>query len=239
MVAARFEAERQALALMDHPHIARVLDGGITDAAMGARPYFVMEYVVGDPITKFADAHRLSIADRLALFTQVCEAVQHAHTKGIIHRDLKPGNVLVVDGQAKVLDFGLDIPREGLEGQQTVGTPGLVAPELYEGQPASAASDLYSLGMVAYRLFAMPMAQGRPAGLPPGFEESALGQVLRRLSDPDPRERYRGAEEALAALTEATGHQVVSETSATRESFLQAARFVGRDRELKQLEETR
>ena len=91
-VIARFEAERQALALMDHPNIARVFDAGTTDAG---RPYFVMELVKGVPITEFCDEHRLTLRERLELFVQVCQAVQHAHQKGIIHRDLKPSNVLV------------------------------------------------------------------------------------------------------------------------------------------------
>ena len=91
-VLARFEAERQALALMDHPNIAKVLDGGLTDSG---RPYFVMEYVKGVPITEYCDATRLSVEERLNLFIQVCSALQHAHQKGIIHRDLKPSNILV------------------------------------------------------------------------------------------------------------------------------------------------
>src|SRR5262245_52309831 len=107
-VIARFEAERQALALMDHPNIARVLDAGTTD---GSRPYFVMELVKGVPITQYCDERKLSPADRLRLFVAVCNGVQHAHQKGIIHRDLKPSNVLVAqyDGQPvpKVIDFGV------------------------------------------------------------------------------------------------------------------------------------
>src|SRR5207253_4606375 len=103
-----FEAERQALALMDHPHIARVLDGGTT---AGGRPYFVMELVRGVPITDFCDQSRLGVRERLGLFVSVCQAVQHAHQKGIIHRDLKPSNVLVTqyDGTpvVKVIDFGV------------------------------------------------------------------------------------------------------------------------------------
>jgi len=108
-VLARFDQERQALALMNHPNIAKVLDGGLTPAG---RPYFAMEYVKGEPITNFCDNRKLSLKDRLQLFTQVCDAIQHAHTKGIIHRDLKPGNILVTSGegdtaQAKVIDFGV------------------------------------------------------------------------------------------------------------------------------------
>src|SRR5262249_11137443 len=106
-VLARFESERQALALMAHPNIARVLDAGTTDRG---RPYFVMEYVAGIPISAYANLHRLTVAERVALFVQVCEGIEHAHQKGIIHRDLKPSNVLVTaeNGVAspKVIDFG-------------------------------------------------------------------------------------------------------------------------------------
>jgi serine/threonine-protein kinase len=107
-VVSRFEAERQALALMDHPNIAKVYDGGVTEEG---RPFFVMEYVRGISITEYCDRAKLSIADRLRLLVPVCQAIQHAHQKGIIHRDLKPSNVLVClyDGEAvpKVIDFGL------------------------------------------------------------------------------------------------------------------------------------
>jgi eukaryotic-like serine/threonine-protein kinase len=107
-VLSRFELERQALALMDHPNIAKVLDGGVTDQG---RPFFVMEYVKGVPITQFCDEARTTVQERLGLFVQVCQAVQHAHQKGIIHRDLKPSNILVClyDGKPvpKVIDFGL------------------------------------------------------------------------------------------------------------------------------------
>jgi serine/threonine protein kinase/tetratricopeptide (TPR) repeat protein len=218
--------EFKVLTSLNHPHVISVLDYGFDDQA---RPYYTMDLLRGARTITEAGKDQPHEA-RVGLLAQVLQALAYMHRWGVIHRDLKPANVLVVDGQVKVLDFGLAIARERLDGHGTVGTPGFVAPELFEGQPASAASDLFSLGMVAYRLFA------GTKGLPAGFDESPLGQVLRKLSAPDPRERYRGAEEALAALTEATGHQVLIETSATRESFLQGARFVGRERELDRFE---
>ncbi len=169
-IIARFEAERQALALMDHPHIARVLDGGVTPLTEsgGGLPYFVMEYVVGDAVTRFADAHALSIAERLALFQQVCSAVQHAHTKGIIHRDLKPANVIVsmVDGKpfAKVIDFGIAKATGAAGGRltdmsfftehrQLIGTPEYMSPEQAEGSlDIDTRTDVYALGVLLYEL---------------------------------------------------------------------------------------
>lgn len=161
-IIARFEAERQALALMDHPHIARVLDAGSTESG---RPFFVMEYVVGDAITRFADAHKLGVNDRLELFAQVCQAVQHAHTKGIIHRDLKPGNILVSmsDGKpfAKVIDFGIakatahPLTDKTLftEHRQLIGTPEYMSPEQAEGSPdIDTRTDVYALGVLLYEL---------------------------------------------------------------------------------------
>src|SRR5205085_6988626 len=140
-VLARFEAERQALALMDHPNIAKVLDAGSTDRG---RPYFVMELVKGAPITEFCDGHRLTVRDRLGLFIRVCAAVQHAHQKGVIHRDLKPSNILIglYDGQPvpKVIDFGVAKATGGRLTEQSiytqvgslVGTPEYMSPEQAE-----------------------------------------------------------------------------------------------------------
>ncbi len=164
-IVARFEAERQALAMMDHQNIARVLDAGISD---DGTPYFAMELVQGMPITKYCDREKLSIADRLQLFVQVCRAIQHAHQKGIIHRDLKPSNVLVTqrDGVpvAKVIDFGL---AKALQSEhrltdktlftqfgQVVGTLEYMSPEQAEMNELGldTRTDVYSLGVLLYEL---------------------------------------------------------------------------------------
>ena len=163
-VLGRFEQERQSLALMQHPNIAKVLDGGLTE---GGQPYFVMEYVKGRPITEFCDSRRLTIRERLALFRQVCEAVQHAHQKGVIHRDLKPGNILAFDVErappgVKVIDFG--VAKAATPGAaahsvftelgQMVGTLEYMSPEQADGntEQVDTRSDVYSLGVVLYEL---------------------------------------------------------------------------------------
>ncbi len=162
-VIARFEAERQALAMMEHPNIAKVLDAGATELG---RPYFVMELVRGIPITEYCDTNKLSTADRLALFMQVCNAVQHAHQKGVIHRDIKPSNVLVTlhDGKPvpKVIDFGIaKATNQRLtdktlftEFRQFIGTPEYMSPEQAEmsGLDVDTRSDIYSLGVLLYEL---------------------------------------------------------------------------------------
>ncbi len=160
---ARFESERQALAVMDHPAIAKVFDGGST--AEG-RPYFVMEYVAGVPITEHCDTHKLSTAARLALFCEVCEGVQHAHQKAIIHRDLKPSNILVslVDGkpQPKIIDFGIAKATGYRLTDKTlhtelgalIGTPEYMSPEQADltGQDIDTRTDVYALGVILYQL---------------------------------------------------------------------------------------
>jgi len=162
-VVARFEAERQALALMDHPNISRVLDAGATDSG---RPYFVMELVRGIPITRYCDEHRLNLNARLTLFIQVCHAVQHAHQKGIVHRDLKPSNILVTvhDGIAvpKVIDFGIAKATQGrltdstlfTALEQFMGTPAYMSPEQAEmnSNDVDTRSDIYSLCVLLYEL---------------------------------------------------------------------------------------
>src|SRR3989449_905809 len=162
-VVARFEAERQALALMDHPNIAKVLDAGATDTG---RPYFVMELVRGIRITDYCDQNNLSTRERLDLFVQICHAIQHAHQKGIIHRDIKPSNLLVTmhDGVPipKVIDFGIaKATEERLTDKtlftayaQLIGTPAYMSPEQVElsGLDVDTRSDIYSLGVLLYEL---------------------------------------------------------------------------------------
>jgi WD40 repeat protein/serine/threonine protein kinase len=191
-VLARFEAERQALALMDHPNIAKVLDGGATP---GGRPYFVMELVKGTPITKFCDEHRLTPRQRLELFVQICQAVQHAHQKGVIHRDLKPSNVLVApyDGKPvpKVIDFGVAKAAGVPLTEKTlvtgfgavVGTPEYMSPEQAElnNQDIDTRSDVYSLGILLYELLtgSTPLTRRRA-------KEAALFEVLRLVREEEP-----------------------------------------------------
>ena len=191
-VIARFEAERQALALMDHPNIARVLDAGATDAG---RPFFVMELVPGVPITKYCDQHNLSTAARLGLFTQVCQAVQHAHQKGVIHRDLKPSNILVTlhDGEPtpKVIDFGIAKATQGrltdhtlfTAFEQFIGTPAYMSPEQAEmsGIDVDTRSDIYSLGVLLYELLT-----GRPPFDPKSLFQAGLDEIRRIIREVEP-----------------------------------------------------
>ncbi len=191
-VIARFEAERQALALRDHPNIARVFDGGATDTG---RPYFAMELVRGVSITKYCDEAKLSLRERLALFVPVCEAVQHAHQKGVIHRDLKPGNVLVTlhDGKPvpKVIDFGVAKATHGQLTDKTVftgfrqmlGTPEYMAPEQAEmsGLDVDTRADVYSLGVLLYELLTGTKPFELKDVLGAGYEE-----LLRHIKEVDP-----------------------------------------------------
>src|SRR5262249_39710872 len=160
-VIARFEAERQALALMDHPNIAKVLDGGATETG---RPYFVMDLVKGISITRFCDEAQLNTRQRLDLFTQVCSAIQHAHQNGVIHRAVRPSNVLVtlVTDQpvVKVIDFGVAKSLQQrltdktlfTQFQQFIGTPAYMSPEqaTLSGLDIDTRSDIYSLGVLLY-----------------------------------------------------------------------------------------
>ena len=190
-VLARFDAERQALALMDHPNIARIYDGGVTPAN---QPFFVMELVRGVPLTEYCDRKRLTVQARLELFVAVCQAVQHAHQKGIIHRDLKPGNVLVteVDGRPtpKVIDFGVAKATEVkltdmsfADVGMIVGTPAYMSPE--QADPTSTdidtRTDVYALGVMLYELLT-----GSPPLDAKQFQRGAILEMLRMVREVDP-----------------------------------------------------
>jgi eukaryotic-like serine/threonine-protein kinase len=192
-VLSRFDVERQALALMDHPNIAKVHDGGVTDEG---HPFFVMEFVKGVPITEYCDSARVSIEQRLHLFVQVCQAVQHAHQKGIIHRDLKPSNILVClfDGRPlpKVIDFGLAKAMNQPLTEHTlytaqgmmVGTPMYMSPEQADvnNLDVDTRSDIYSLGVILYELLTgtTPLDRQR-------IKHAAWLEIVRLIKDDEPK----------------------------------------------------
>ena len=205
-VIARFEAERQALAMMDHPNIAKVFDAGATDTG---RPYFVMELVRGVRITEYCDQQKLSVRQRLDLFVQVCQAIQHAHQKGIIHRDIKPSNVLVTEQDGapvpKIIDFGIAKATSNQRltdktlftaFEQFIGTPAYMSPEQagLGGLDIDTRSDIYSLGVLLYELLT-----GSQPFDPEHIRQAAFDEVLRILRDEEPpRPSAR-----LTSLTEA------------------------------------
>jgi serine/threonine protein kinase len=209
VVIARFEAERQALALMNHPSIAKVLDAGTTDTG---HPYFVMELVKGEPITKYCDEVKLPLEERLELFILVCHAIQHAHQKGIIHRDIKPSNILVAfqDGKPvpKVIDFGVAKPIDQRLTEReiytrigaVIGTPGYMSPEQAElsHMDVDTRSDVYSLGALLYELVT--------ATLPlEGLGDAPLLVTVRRIKEeepPKPSARLHQSGDSLTSIAE-------------------------------------
>jgi serine/threonine protein kinase/tetratricopeptide (TPR) repeat protein len=214
-VIARFEAERQALALMDHPNIAKVLDAGTTDSG---RPYFVMELVSGRPLTAYCDEHTLTIRERLELFMEVCGAVQHAHLKGVIHRDLNPRNILVSEQEgralARVIDFGIAkaIERRAAEATafteqgQFIGTPEYMSPEQTGGGPdIDTRTDVYSLGVVLYELLtgSTPFESHRLRSA--AFDE--VRRIIREVDPPRPSTRLLSSQESLAGAAAHRGVQ--------------------------------
>jgi eukaryotic-like serine/threonine-protein kinase len=220
-IISRFRNERQILASLDHPNIARLLDGGTTDEGI---PYFVMELIEGQPITEYCDSRNLPVVERLELFSAVCSAVQYAHQRLIVHRDIKPSNILVTqDGTPKLLDFGI---AKILETDSTSGqpeptitlfralTPGYASPEQVKGEPITTASDVYSLGVVLYELLTGQHPYSAPGHTP--------HQIARAVCEVEPEKpstivrRIEGSDSDAAQPTTGSPHNSAAEQLSKR-----------------------
>ena len=211
----RFEAERQALALLDHPHIAKVFEAGATETG---RPYFAMELVQGEPITSYCDRSRSSVRERLEVFVRVCRATQHAHQKGIIHRDLKPSNVLVhANGTTvpTIIDFGLakslgdaltDHTLETAAGQ-VIGTPAYMSPEQVMASSVDTRSDVYSLGVMLYEILVGALPSDAEAG---ASDPVALREMISRADYPSPSARFESLGDSRGEIAIARGTEPAS-----------------------------
>ncbi|MBN8593403.1 MAG: protein kinase [Anaerolineae bacterium] len=239
--------EFKTLASLRHPHIISVLDYGFDTHR---QPYYTME-LLSQPTNLLDYGSNLTVSEKINLIIQVLQALAYLHRRGVIHRDLKPDNVLVVGGQAKVLDFGLAVSRSQQTEDTPAGTLHYMAPEVLNGQSASFSSDLYAVGVMAYQLFALTLPFDSDDGLENLIEavttqladvnplpiDAALKDVIGRLLAKTPADRYTNATEAMIALSQAVGQLPPSETVALRESFIQSAEFVGRQQELHQLKD--
>ncbi len=238
----RFRIERQILASLEHPAIARLYDGGVSE---DGRPYLVMEYIAGRPLIAYCDEHGLGTEERLALFQQVCRAVQYAHQNLVVHRDLKPSNVLVTEtGEVKLLDFGiaklLDAGAPGASDTRTEArllTPDYASPEQLSGRPVTTASDLYSLGIVLYELLTGQRPFQRPAKRPSTAVTSDrlrrrlrgdLDTIVGKALEADPDRRYASASALLDDIDRHLNGQPVMARGDTK--AYRAAKFVRRHR---------
>ncbi|MBC8099660.1 MAG: serine/threonine protein kinase, partial [Armatimonadetes bacterium] len=245
-------SEFKVLASLRHPHIISVLDYGFDDQN---QPFLTLE-LLRDHRTIIEWGAALPIAERVRLLMQMLEALAYLHRRGILHRDLKPANVMVMDGQVKVLDFGLALLRSDVPEESVVGTLTYLAPEVLMGERASQASDLYAVGVLAYELLVgrHPFATANITDLmlavisadvdltpltdllvTPEDESSPLPPIIQRLLAKQPAERYQDAAQVLLDFSAALRQPTPRESIAIRESFLQAAKFVGRQAEYTQL----
>ncbi len=237
--------EFRVMATLRHPNINSVLDYGFDEEHT---PYFTMELLENAKML-FRASWSKPDDEKANLLIQILQALAYLHRRGVIHRDLKPGNILVVNGQIKVLDFGVSVLREQIDPMSNpiAGTIDFIAPEIFDGEPPSESSDLYAVGVIAYEMFAGKSAYSETATAElvqailtktPDFDailNRPVALVIAQLLSKTPAGRYPNADEAIQALCAAIGQPPPPETIAIRESFLQAARFVGRDKELTQL----